>query len=70
MSFSGRWAPFLLVFSGFCSDFQRFCEGFQRFCPDFQGFCPDFHQIKILEVRWRLASYTVVRTILTAVLEI
>ena len=34
------WAPFLLIFSGACSDFQGFCEGFQRFCSYFHGFCP------------------------------
>jgi len=41
--FERRWAPFLLIFSGFfCSDFQGFCESFQRFCPDFHEFCPNF----------------------------
>jgi len=41
------WAPFLLMFSGVCSDFQGFYQGFHSFCPDFHGFFPDFHQIKI-----------------------
>jgi len=49
-----RWVPFLLIFSGVCSDFQGFCEGFLRFCPDFHGLFPDFHQIKTVRSQSRL----------------
>jgi len=33
--FGRRWALFLLIFSGVCSDFQRFCEVFQILFPRF-----------------------------------
>jgi len=52
--FGRRWVPFLLIFSGVCSDFQGFCEGFLRFCPDFHGFSPDSYQIKTVRSHPRL----------------
>jgi len=44
--FGRRRAPFLLKFSGVCSDFQGFCEGLYRFAQTSLGFFPNFHQIK------------------------
>jgi len=46
MLYGRRWAPFLLLYSRFCSDFHGFCESSQRVFPRFRRICPNFQQIQ------------------------